>query len=187
VPTDIAAKVTTASGSFYQPIGSGDSDTRVLTITPNGKYLFSGNNDATVGAYKINSDGSLTHITDLDIGACDTAPSPRPTDSSGSTTHAATVGRGTSSWNVFTLKIGSNGSITKTSSVALTNVFTWLWSIQVNPAANLLYVGDEGGTAQIYGFKIASDGSLTQLNLGASTPQYQDNNSLRLPHYRALS
>jgi DNA-binding beta-propeller fold protein YncE len=56
----------------------------------------------------------------------------------------------------------------------LANVDSWLWSIQVNPAAALLYVGDEGGNAQIYGFQIAADGSLTQLTLGQSSAQFQD-------------
>ncbi len=173
VPTNIAAKVVNSSASFYLPNGSGDSDTRVLAITPSGKYLYSGNNDTKVGAYKINSNGSLSHIADLDLGACDTGAVAANdsfvwvTDTCGSS----------GPWNVFTMKIGSNGSLTKTGSVVLTSVFGWLWSIQINPAGNLLYVGDEGGTAQIYGFKVATDGSLTPITLGSSTTQYQDNNS----------
>ncbi len=70
------------------------------------------------------------------------------------------------------MKIGSNGSLTKTSSVALTGVFSWLWSLQVNPAANFIYVGDEGGNAQVYSFSFNSTGALTQLG-----PQIVENNS----------
>ena len=173
VPTDIAAKVINESGNFYEPGGSGDSATSVLTVTPGGKFLYSSNNDATVGAYSIGSNGALTHIADLNIGACDTGA----ITSSDSFVWVTDTCGSSGPWNVFTLKIGSNGSLTKTSSVVLTNVYSWLWSIQINPAFNFLYVGDEGGTAQIYGYKVAADGSLTQMNLGTSTPQYQDNNS----------
>jgi 6-phosphogluconolactonase (cycloisomerase 2 family) len=173
VPTDIAAKVVNSSGSFYEPIGSGGSDTRVLAITPKGKYLYSGNNDSKVGAYKINSNGSLSHIADLDLGACATGAI-AATDSFVWVTD--TCGN-SGPWNVFTMKVGSNGSLTKTGSVVLTGVYGWLWSIQINPAGNLLYVGDEGGVAQIFGFKVATDGSLTPITLGTSTTQYQDNNS----------
>ena len=173
VPTDIAAKVINSSGSFYLPNGAGNSDTRVLAVTPSGKYLYSGNNDAKVGAYKIGSNGSLSKIADLDIGACATGAVAANDSFVWVTDTCASSGP----WNVFTMKIGSNGSLTKTSSVVLTNVFSWLWSIQINPAGNLLYVGDEGGTAQIYGFKVAADGSLTPITLGSSTTQYQDNNS----------
>ena len=52
-PTDIAAKVVNESGTFFQPFGPTDSDSRSLVITPNGKYLYSANGDATVGAYSI--------------------------------------------------------------------------------------------------------------------------------------
>ena len=160
VPAEIAAKVINASGTFYEPCcGTGDSPTHVITITPSGKFLYSANNNATVGAYTINSNGSLTHISDLDLGACFTGAITANdsfawvTDTCGST----------GPWNVFTMKIGSTGALTKVSSVALTGVFSWLWSIQVNPVANFLYVGDEGGDAQLYSFSIAADGSLTQL------------------------
>lgn len=195
VPTDIAAKVVNESGSFYEPSGQGDSPTHVLTITPNGKYLYTANNDATVGAYSIGSNGALTHIADLSVSNCSTGdPTANPpvtgdtgaisstdsfvwvTDTCGDTSYNGGVdpgGRG-GPWYVYTLKVGSNGSLTKTSTATLTGVYTWLWSIQVNPAANLLYVGDEGGNAQVYGFKVSStDGSLTPLTLGASSTQWQ--------------
>jgi 6-phosphogluconolactonase (cycloisomerase 2 family) len=140
----------------------------VITITPNGDFLYSGNNDATVGAYKINADGSLAHIADLDIGACDTGAI------TANDTYVwvnDTCGN-SGPWNIFTLKIGTNGGLTNASSVALTGVFGWLWSIQVNPAANFLYAGDEGGDAQVYSFSIAADGALTQLG-----PQVVENSS----------
>lgn len=174
VPTNIATKVVNESGKFYEPIGSGDSGTHVLTVTPSGKYLYTANNDATVGAYSIGSNGALSHIADLNIGACATGAI-TATDSFVWVTDTCPAGSSGGPWNVFTLKVGSNGSLTKTSSIALTGVDAWLWSIQVNPAANLLYVGDEGGNAQIFGYKIAADGSLTQLTLGHSSPQFQDN------------
>lgn len=72
VPTDIASPVINESGTFYEPIGTGDSPTHVITITPSGTFLYNANNDATVGAYKINADGSLTHIADLTTTACET-------------------------------------------------------------------------------------------------------------------
>lgn len=159
VPTQIATPVINESGTFYEPSGPGDSPTHVITITPQGNFLYSANNDATVGAYKINADGSLAHIADLNIGACDTGAITANdtyvwvTDTCGNT----------GPWNVWTLKIGATGALTNSSSVALTSVDFWLWSIQVNPAANFLYVGDEGGGAQIFSFSVAADGSLTQL------------------------
>ena len=76
-------------------------------------------------------------------------------------------------WNVWTLKIGATGALTNASSVTLLGVDTWLWSIQVNPAANFVYVGDEGGGAQLYSFSyVAATGALTQLG-----PQIVENNS----------
>jgi 6-phosphogluconolactonase (cycloisomerase 2 family) len=169
VPTPIGTKLVNTSGSFYEPNGSaGNSATHVITITPNGNFLYSANNDANVGAYKINTDGTLAHIADLNIGACDTGAVTANnkfvwvTDTCGSS----------GPWNVFALKIGTDGSLTQTSSVTLTGVYSWLWSIQVNPVANFLYVGDEGGNAQLYSFSIAADGSLTQLG-----PQLVENNS----------
>jgi 6-phosphogluconolactonase (cycloisomerase 2 family) len=177
VPTDIAAKVVNESGAFFQPNGTTDSDSRSLVVTPNGKYLYSANGDATVGAYSIGSNGALTHIADLTITGCASGDP----DGAGAITSNNTFVWVTDTcaneddWHVNTLKIGSNGSLTQTSSVTLTGVDGWLWSIQINPAAdNLLYVGDEGGNAQIFGYKVAADGSLTQLTLGGSSPQFQD-------------
>jgi 6-phosphogluconolactonase (cycloisomerase 2 family) len=73
VPAQVAVPVINESGSFFEPCCSPeDAATHVLTITPNGNFLFSSNNDATVGAYKINTDGSLAHVADLNLGACDT-------------------------------------------------------------------------------------------------------------------
>ncbi|HEY8670145.1 MAG TPA: hypothetical protein VIL63_04850, partial [Terriglobales bacterium] len=63
VPTAIAAPVINESGTFYQPCcGVGDAATHVISVTPDGKYLYSSNNDATVGAYSIGSNGALTYI-----------------------------------------------------------------------------------------------------------------------------
>src|SRR5258708_44098 len=155
VPKQLA-NVINESGSFYEPCcGTGDAPTHVITVTPKGRYLYSSNNDATVGAYKINSDGSLTHISDLNIGASDTDAITANdkfvwvTDTCG----------GNGPWNVFTLSIGPNGALTNSSTIALTGVFSWLWSLQVNPAANFIYVGDEGGNAQVYSFSFNSTGA----------------------------
>jgi Lactonase, 7-bladed beta-propeller len=173
VPAEIGTAVVNESGNFFEPCcGAGDAATHVITVTPKGKFLYSANNDATVGAYKINSDGSLSHISDLDIGACDTGAI---TSNDSYVWVTDTCGLGTTyngPWAVYTLKIGSDGSLTSASNVALTNVYTWLWSIQVNPVANFLYVGDEGGDAQIYSFSIGANGALTQLG-----PQIVENNS----------
>ena len=170
VPTAIAAAMINESGTFYQPCcGAGDAATHVITITPNGKYLYSSNNDATVGAYSIGSNGALTHIGDLNLAACDTGAI---SANNSYVWVTDTCGSDTGPWNVMTMTIGSNGALTKTSSVALTGVLGWLWSIQVNPAANFLYVGDEGGGAQLYSFSVAADGSLTQLG-----PQLVENSS----------
>jgi len=177
VPTDIAAKVINASGTFFQPNGNSDSDSRSLVVTPSGKYLYSANGDATVGAYSISSNGALTHIADLTIGSACASGDPDQTGAITSTDNFVWVTDTCGSendWHVVTLKIGSNGSLTQSSSVTLTGVDSWLWSIQINPAANLLYVGDDGGNAQIWGYKVAADGSLTQLTLGGSSPQFQD-------------
>ncbi len=63
--------------------------------------------------------------------------------------------------------------MTNASSVGPTGVDSWLWSIQVNPAANFVYVGDEGGGAQLYSFSLtAATGALTQLG-----PQIVETNS----------
>lgn len=177
VPTDIAAKVVNESGTFFQPNGNSDSDSRSLVVTPAGKYLYSANGDATVGAYKIASNGALSHIADLSVGSACASGDPDQMGAITSTDNFVWVTDtcvSENDWHVVTLKIGSNGSLTQTSSVTLTGVDTWLWSIQINPAASLLYVGDEGGNAQIFGYKVAADGSLTQLTLGQSSPQFQD-------------
>jgi 6-phosphogluconolactonase (cycloisomerase 2 family) len=146
-------------------------------VTPNGRYLYSANGDATVGAYKIGSNGALSHIADLTIGSACASGDPDQMGAITSNNNFVWVTDtcvSEADWHVVTLKIGSNGSLTQTSSVTLTGVDTWLWSIQINPAASLLYVGDEGGNAQIFGYKVAADGSLTQLTLGQSSPQFQD-------------
>lgn len=168
VPTQIATPVVNESGSFYEPSSQSDSPTHVLTITPNGNFLYSANNDATVGAYSINSDGSLTHIADLNTGACVTGAISATNSYAWVTDTCSSSGP----WHVITLKIGSNGALTVVASQTLTGVYTWLWSVQVNPVANFLYVGDEGGAAQIYSFSIAADGTLTQLG-----PQLVETNS----------
>jgi 6-phosphogluconolactonase len=169
VPTEIAAALTNESGSFYQPCcGPDDAATHVITITPNGKYLYSANHDATVGAYSIGANGALTHISDLDLGACDTGAITANDSYAWVTDTCGNSGP----WNVFTMAIGPSGALTNSSSVALTQVYAWLWSIQVNPVSNFLYVGDEGGNAQVYSFSIATDGSLTQLG-----PQIVENGS----------
>lgn len=157
VPTEVGTSMVNTSGSFYEPSGSGDSPTHVITVTPSGSFLYSANNDSNVGAYKINTNGSLTHIGDLATTACETGAI-TANDSFVWVTDTCS-----STWNVFTMKINSDGSLSNVGSVALSGVYSWLWSIQVNPAANLLYVGDEGGDAQVYSFSIASDGTLTQL------------------------
>jgi len=94
VPTQIAAPVVNESGSFFEPCcGPEDAPTHVITITPNGNFLFSANNDATVGAYAINADGSLSHVGDLNLGGRVTpAQSPPATASCGSPTPAASKG-----------------------------------------------------------------------------------------------
>jgi 6-phosphogluconolactonase (cycloisomerase 2 family) len=68
VPVEVAAKLINHSGSFFFSYNYG----HVITVTPSGKFLYSANNDSTVGAYTIGADGSLTHVADLDVGACNT-------------------------------------------------------------------------------------------------------------------
>jgi 6-phosphogluconolactonase (cycloisomerase 2 family) len=175
VPTEVGTAVVNESGSFFEPCcGAGDAATHVITVTPKGKFLYSANNDATVGAYSIGSNGALTHIADLNISAC-ASGDPDQTGAITSTDKFVWVTdtcANEDEWHVITLKIGSNGSLTQTNSVALAGVYSWLWSIQVNPAANFVYVGDEGGDAQIYSFSYDSTGALTQLG-----PQVVENNS----------
>lgn len=169
VPTAIGTPMINESGTFYQPCcGVGDAATHVITVTPNGKYLYSSNNDATVGAYSIGSTGALTHIADLNVTACDTGA----ISANNSFVWVTDTCGSSGPWNVMTMTIGASGALTNASSVALTGVDGWLWSIQVNPVANFLYVGDEGGGAQLYSFSVASNGSLTQLG-----PQLVENSS----------
>jgi len=128
VPADIATKVINESGSFYEPSSSGDSPTHVLTVTPNGKFLYSANNDATVGAYSIGSNGALAHISDINIGTC-ASGDPDTTGAITSTDNFVWVTdtcANEDDWHVVTLKVGSNGALTATSSVTLTNVYSWL-------------------------------------------------------------
>jgi 6-phosphogluconolactonase (cycloisomerase 2 family) len=170
VPTQIAAPVINESGSFFQPCcGADDAATHVLTITPNGNFLFSSNNDATVGAYKINSDGSLAHVADLNLGnlACDTG------GISANNSFVWVTDDCGQAFAVWTMSIGATGALTSASSVALSGVDGWLWSVQVNPVANFVYAGDEGGGAQLYSFSmLPATGALTQLG-----PQLVENNS----------
>ena len=170
VPVQIAAPVINESGSFYQPCcGSGDAATHVITVTPDGNFLYSSNNDATVGAYKINADGSLAHVSDLNLGACVTGA----ITASNSYVWVTDTCGFSGPWNVWTMAIGATGALTNASSVALVGVDAWLWSIQVDPAANFVYVGDEGGGAQLYSFSLApTTGALTQLG-----PQLVENSS----------
>jgi 6-phosphogluconolactonase (cycloisomerase 2 family) len=170
VPTQIAAPVINESGKFYEPCcGVGDAPTHVITITPNGNFLYSANSDATVGAYTINANGSLAHIGDLNLGACNTGAITANNSFAWVTDTCGNSGP----WHVWTMAIGATGALTNSSSVALVGVDAWLWSIQVNPAANFVYVGDEGGGAQLYSFSyVAATGALTQLG-----PQLVENNS----------
>ena len=90
-----------------------------------------------MGAYSINATtGALTHISDVNTGACVTGAITARNDFAWVTDTCGSSGP----WHVITMKINTDGSLTKTSSITLTSVFTWLWSIQVNPAANFLYV-----------------------------------------------
>lgn len=167
VPTQIAAPVFNESGSFYEPSGSADSPTHVLTITPDGKYLYASDNDNMVSAYSIGSNGALTHIADLDVGAIstgaitatnsfvwvtDTDPSTCPSGPGDPTPE-----------HVHTMTIGANGALTKVGTTTLTNVYCWLWSIAVSPDGKIVQVGDEGGAAQVYSFTVGANGTLTQV------------------------
>lgn len=165
VPTSIGT-VPNESGSFYQP-NTYDAP-HVIAVTPNGKYLYAGNDDSKISEYSINSStGALTHITDLDLGArstgavtatnsfvwvTDTDPATCPNGPGDSTPEY-----------VHAMSIGSNGTLTFVNKATLTNVYCWLWSIAVSPDGKFVQVGDEGGDAQIYSFTVGADGSLTQV------------------------
>ena len=186
IPVEIAAKVINHSASYFFSGNYGN----VITVTPSGKFLYSANNDATVGAYTIGADGSLTHLADLNVGACATGmvtandsfvwvtdtcynllPAiARPVGnrtirnaavSNGQGAKCETTGCGNGAGNVVSMSIGADGTLTRVSTLPLTNVFAQLVSIQVNPMAKFLYVGENGG--QLYSLSVATDGSLTQL------------------------
>ncbi len=149
--------------------------------------MYSANNDSTVGAYTIGADGSLTHLADLDVGACstgmitandnfvwvtDTCYNLIPGIARGPVRngHAAVCqnsGCGNGAGNVVSMAIGADGTLTKIDSLSLTNVYAQLVSIQVNPVAQFLYVGENGG--ELYSLAVANDGSLTEL--GVQPPQ----------------
>jgi 6-phosphogluconolactonase (cycloisomerase 2 family) len=190
IPVEIAPKVINHSASYFFSGNYGN----VITVTPSGKFLYSANNDATVGAYTIGTDGSLTHLADLNVGACATGmitandsfvwvtdtcynllpgivrPVGNRTVRNGTAdnTQAAkceTTGCGNGAGNVVSLSIGADGTLTRVGSLSLTNVYAQLVSIQVNPMAKFLYVGENGG--QLYSLSVATDGSLTQLAVQA--------------------
>lgn len=184
VPVEIAAKLINHSGGFFFSYNYG----HVITVTPSGKFLYSANNDSTVGAYTIGADGSLTHLTDLDVGACSTGmitandnfvwvtdtcynllpDIARGPVRAGQAPTCQTSGcGGNGAGNVVSMAIGPDGTLTKIGSLSLTNVYAQLVSIQVNPVANFLYVGENGG--ELYSLAVANDGSLTQL--GVQPPQ----------------
>jgi 6-phosphogluconolactonase (cycloisomerase 2 family) len=160
VPKEIGLAAVNASGSFFEPCcGVGNAAAHVIALNPKGNYLYSANNDSTVGAYAVKFNGTLTHIADFDIGACATGA----ITANNSYVWVTDTCSSTGPWAVYTLKIAPDGTLTNVGQVTLTGVHNWLWSIQVNPAANFLYVGDAGPNAQIYGFSIGSNGLLTQL------------------------
>jgi len=159
-PTEIGVTVVNSSGSFFEPCcGPGDAPTHVITVTPKGNYLYSANNDATVGAYSVNFNGTLSHIGNFDAGACATGA----ITSNNSYVWVTDTCSDSGTWAVHTLRINSDGSLIAVGQVELTGVHGWLWSIQINPAAKFIYVGDAGPSPQIYSFSIGSGGSLTQL------------------------
>jgi 6-phosphogluconolactonase (cycloisomerase 2 family) len=161
VPTDIAPAVANESGSFYAPSDCDDSPTRVITITPNGKFLYASDNDAMVSEYSINaSTGALSHIGDVTVTGATVTGAIVANDSFVWVTD--TVGS-SGPWHVMTLSIGSNGALTNKTTADLAGVFSWLWSIAVSPDGKVVQVGDEGGDAQVYSFTVATDGSLTQV------------------------
>jgi 6-phosphogluconolactonase (cycloisomerase 2 family) len=170
VPTDIAPKVINESGSFYLPSEGacfGNDPTHVLTITPNGKFLYASNNDAKVSAYSIGSNGALTHIGDIDLGARSTGAITATNSFVWVTdTDPATCPNGPGDATpefVHAMSIGSTGALTFVNKATLTNVYCWLWSIAVSPDGKFVQVGDEGGNAQVYSFTVGTDGTLTQV------------------------
>lgn len=167
VPTQIAAKVPNESGAFFIPSTDHDSPTHVITITPDGRFLYATNNDAKVSAYSIGSSGALTHIGDLDVGASSTGAITATNSFVWVTdTTMGVCPRGPGDLtpeHVHTMSIGTNGALTKVGTATLTNVFCWLWSIAVTPDGKVVQVGDEGGRAQVYSFTVGADGSLTQV------------------------
>jgi len=159
VPTEIAPKVSNESLEFFEPIGGGDSPTHVLTVTPDGKFLYASNNDDRVSEFSIGTNGALSHIDDIDIGAC-------ATGAITSTTRFVWVTDtcgGDGPWRVYTMSIGSNGALSSVNNVELSDVFSWLWSISVSPDGKFVQVGDDGGDAQVYSFTVGTNGALTQV------------------------
>ena len=171
----VIGSVINESGSFYQPNGNTDSGTTVLAISPDGQYLYSANNDATVGQYLISqTSGALTPIGagNLNIGACDTGAiiasltNVYVTDTCGSS----------GPWNVYSMSIGANGALSSPASVPVTNVYTWLWSITLSPNGKFLYTGDEGGDAQIFAYSVGTNGALTSI-AATNDPAFFNTNS----------
>lgn len=161
VPAQIAANVVNESGTFYQNCCA---PTHVITTTPDGRFLYSANGDASVGAYEIGPDGSLTHIADLNLGACQTGAITANDSFVWVADVCGSQGTGFQGpLNIWTLRIGSSGALANADHVAVPGAYAWLWSIQVDPTANFLDAGGGAGSAQIYRFSIAADGSLTQL------------------------
>ena len=161
VPTQIAAEVFNESGSFYEACCS---PTHVITITPSGSFLYSANSDATVGAYKINSDGSLAHIADLNLGACHTGAITANDSFVWVVDVCGSQGTGFQApLNIWTLRIGASGALTNPNSAAVAGAYAFLWALQVTPAANFLYAAGGPGSPQIYSFSVGADGSLTLL------------------------
>lgn len=158
VPSPIGT-IANESGSFYLPYGTG-YPVHNITITPNGLYLYAGNDDTMVSAFSINqSTGALTHIGDADIGAgaCETGAVT-------ATNSFVWVNDDCGDpWHIHTLTIGSNGALTYASTVDLLNVYSFLWSIAVSPDGKYVQAGDEGGDAQVYSYTVGGNGALTQV------------------------
>jgi len=161
--TAIGAAVPNESGTYFQPCCD-PYPTRVLAITPGGRFLYASNDDNMVSAYSIGSNGALTHIGDFDTGA-DATGALAATDSFVWVTDnfGGTATPCSGPWNVIALRIGTDGSLTTVGSTSLLDVYCWLWSIAVSPDGKIVQVGDEGGDAQVYSFTVGADGSLTQV------------------------